>query len=105
LHLLQKKKKDQFIPLPWKVGEFVLKNINKINEFAVHSSIFNLRYAESIRGFNPDNIFRQHLQTLGLGDCFFKKHLPENIDTDDKYPSSDASDLDIVQSYTTLYTQ
>jgi hypothetical protein len=40
LHMLQKKKKKQFIPLPWKVGDFVLKNVNKIDEFAAHSSNF-----------------------------------------------------------------
>ena len=56
-----KEEKKQFIPLAWKVGEFVLKNVNKIDEIAAHSSNFNLRYAESIRGFDPDNIFRQHL--------------------------------------------
>jgi hypothetical protein len=37
--------------------EFVLKNVNKIDEFAVHSSNFNLRYDEILRGFDPDNIF------------------------------------------------
>jgi hypothetical protein len=54
---IAKEEKKNIIPLPWKVGEFVLKNVNKINEFTTHSSIFNLRYAEIIREFNPDNIF------------------------------------------------
>jgi hypothetical protein len=104
LHPLQKKRKKQFIPLPWKVGEFVLKNINKIDDFAAHSSNFNLRYAESIRGFDPDNIFRQRLQTLGLDDCFFKKHMSENRDIGDNAPASDVDDLDTLQSSTKLYT-
>jgi hypothetical protein len=98
------KEKKQFIPLPWKVGEFVLKNVNKIDEFAVHSSISNLRYAEIIRGFDPYNIFRQHLQTLGVYDCFLKKHLPKNRDSGDNTPASDADNVDIVQSCTKLYT-
>jgi hypothetical protein len=83
----------------------VLKNVNKIDEFAVHSSISNLEYAEIIRGFDPYNIFRQHLQTLGLDDCFFKKHLPENRDSGGNAPASDVDDLDTVQSCTKLYTQ
>jgi hypothetical protein len=83
----------------------VLKNVNKIDEFAAHSSNFNLRYAESIRGFDPDNIFRQHLQTLGLDDCFFKKHLSENRDTGGNAPASDADDLDTLQRNTKLYRQ
>jgi hypothetical protein len=91
--------------LPWKVGEFVLKNINKIDNFAAHSSISNLRYAKIIRGFDPYNIFRQHLQTLGLNDCFLNKHLPKNIDNGNNDPASDVDDVDTMQSCTKLYTQ
>jgi hypothetical protein len=83
----------------------VLKNVKKIEEFAVHSSISNLRYAEIIRGFDPYNIFRQHLQTLGVDDCFLKKHLPENRDSGGNAPASDVDDVDTVQSCTKLYTQ
>jgi hypothetical protein len=96
LHLFQEKRKKQFIPLPGKVGDFVLKNVNKIDEFAVHSSNFNLRYAEILRGFDYDKIFRQHLKTLGFDDCFFKKHMSENRDT---------SDLDTLKSNTKLYRE
>jgi hypothetical protein len=53
--------KKQFIPLPSKVEEFLLKNVNKIDEFASHSSISNLKYDEIIIGFDPYNIFQQHL--------------------------------------------
>jgi hypothetical protein len=104
-HLFQRKKKKQFIPLPWKIGEFVLKNVNKIDDFAAHFSISNLRYAEDIRGFDPYDIFRQHLQTLGLDDCFVNKHLPKNRDSGDNGPASDADDVETVQSCTKLYTQ
>ena len=104
-HLFQRKKKKQFIPLPWKIGEFVLKNVNKIDDFASHFSISNLRYAEDIRGFDPYDIFRQHLQTLGLSDCFVNKHLPKNRDSGDNGPASDTDDIETVKSYTKLYTQ
>jgi hypothetical protein len=57
LHLFQEKRKKQFIPLPWKVGDFVLRNVNKIDEFAAHSSNLNLRYVEILRGFDPNNFF------------------------------------------------
>jgi hypothetical protein len=83
----------------------MLKNVNKINEFAMHSSNFKLRYVESIRGFDPDNIFRQHLQTLGLGDCFFKKHLSENRNTGGNASASDVGDLNTLQRSTKLYRQ
>jgi hypothetical protein len=81
----------------------VLKNVNKIDEFTVHSSNFNLIYVESLRGFDPDNIFQKHLQTLGLNDCFFKKHLSENRDTGGNALASDADDLDTLQSSTKLH--
>jgi hypothetical protein len=31
-HILYEKRKKQFIPLPWKVGEIVLRGISKIDE-------------------------------------------------------------------------
>jgi hypothetical protein len=93
-HLFQRKKKKQFIPLPWKIEEFVLKDVNKIDDFARHSSISNLRYVEDIRGFDPYDIFRQHLQTLDLDDCFVNKHLPQNKDSGDNDPTSDADEVE-----------
>jgi hypothetical protein len=33
LHFFHKKQKKQFIPLPWKIGNFIFKNINKIDDF------------------------------------------------------------------------
>ena len=77
-----------------------MKNVNKIDDFVAHFSISNLRYAEDIRGFEPYDIFRQHLQSLGLDDCFVNKHLPKNRDSHGL--ASDASDVDTVQSYTKL---
>jgi hypothetical protein len=89
--------------LPWKIGEFVLKNVNKIDDFATHFSISNLGYVEDIGGFNPYAICRQHLQSLGLADCFVNKHLPKNRDSDGL--ASDTDDVETVQSYTKLYMQ
>jgi hypothetical protein len=80
----------------------VLRNINKIYEFATHFSNLNLRYVESLRGFDPNKKKLQHLQTLGFDNSFFKKHMTENRDTDDNAPSSDVSDLDTLQSTTEL---
>jgi hypothetical protein len=89
--------------MPWKIGEFVLKNINKFDDFAAHFSISNLKYAKHIKGFNPYDIFRQNLHSLGLSDCFVNKHLPKNRDSHE--PASDAGDVETVQSCTKLYTQ
>ena len=47
----------KFIPSSWKVGDFVFRNMNKIDEFANHFHNFNLKYVENIRGFDPNGIF------------------------------------------------
>jgi hypothetical protein len=65
----------------------------------------NLRYAESLRGFDPNKKNLEHLQTLGFDNSFFKKHLTENRDTKDNTPISDSDDLDTLQSTTELYKQ
>jgi hypothetical protein len=57
LHLFHEKRKKHFIPLPWKVGDFMLRNVKKFDEFATHFNNLNLRYAEILRGFNPNNFF------------------------------------------------
>jgi hypothetical protein len=102
-HLFQRMKKKQFIPMPWKIGEFMLKNVNKFDDFTTHFIISNLKYAEHIKGFGSYDIFRQHLHSLGLGDCFLNKHLPKNRDSHG--PASDVDDVETVQSCTRLYTQ
>jgi hypothetical protein len=81
----------------------VLKNVNKFDDFVAHFSISNLRYAEHIKIFDPYDIFRQHLHSLGLDDCFVNKHLPKNRGSHG--PASDTDDIETVQRCTKLYTQ
>jgi hypothetical protein len=83
----------------------VLRNANKIDEFAAHFNNLNLRYDEILRGFDPNKLFLQHLQTLGFDNYFFKKHLTENRNIDDNAPASDVDNLDTLQSTTKLYKQ
>jgi hypothetical protein len=104
-HLFHEKRKKLFIPMPWKLGDFVLRNINKIDEFTAHFNNLNLRYVEILRWFDPNKLFLEHLLTLGLDNSFFQKHLSENKDTGDNALASDADDLDTLQSTTELYKQ
>jgi hypothetical protein len=105
LHLFQEKKKKWFIPLPWKVEDLMLRNVKKIEEFAACFSNLRLIYVETLTGFDPDKIFLQHLQTLGLGNFFFKKHPTKNRDTSDNAPASDVDDLDTLQNTIELSKQ
>jgi hypothetical protein len=56
----------QFIPLSWKVGKIVLRNITRIDEFSSHFDHLNLKYGEKIIGFNPSHIFVNHVQSIGF---------------------------------------
>jgi hypothetical protein len=60
------KRKNQFIPLPWKIGDFIFRNINKIDEFANHFHNLNIKYAEKIKGFDLNGIFVEHMLSVGF---------------------------------------
>jgi hypothetical protein len=70
LHFFHKKRKKQFIPLPWKIGDFIFRNINKMDEFASNFNNVNLKYAEKIKGFDPYKIFVEHMLLVGFNNSF-----------------------------------
>jgi hypothetical protein len=81
----------------------VLRNVNKIDEFTAHFNNLNLRYAERLRGFDPNGIFLEHLLAVGFNNSFFQRRLRENRDNEDNTPASDTDDLETLQSTTELY--
>jgi hypothetical protein len=98
-------RKKQFIPLPWKFGDFVCRNINKIDEFASHFKKLNLTYAGRIKGFDPNGIFREHLLAIGFNRSFIHIHLTEDKDSDDNNVVSGNCDEETFQSMTEFYRQ
>jgi hypothetical protein len=99
------RKKNQFIPLPWKVGDFVCRNINKIDEFAAHFKKLNLKYAKRIKGFDPIGIFWEHLLGVGFNTSFIHTQLTQdrnNVNNNIAFANCDAERL---QSATELYRQ
>jgi hypothetical protein len=99
LHFSHEKRKKQFIPLPWKVGDFIFKNMNKIDQFVGHFHSLNLRYAKRVKGFDPSGIFVEHLLAIGFNNYFVNSILNEDKDNDLGTPARDTSDLE-----TTLIT-
>jgi hypothetical protein len=65
-HVFYEKRKKQFIPLPWKVGEILLRGIAKIDEFASYFDQYNLKFAEEIKGFDPNHLFYNHMISVGI---------------------------------------
>jgi hypothetical protein len=42
-HFFNEKRKKQFIPLPWKVGEMSMKNISHLDEYTIQFDQLNLK--------------------------------------------------------------
>jgi hypothetical protein len=70
LHFSHEKRKSQFISLPWKVGDFMVRNMNKIYSFVGHFHSFNLKFAEKVKGFELDGIFVEHLLVVSFNNYF-----------------------------------
>jgi hypothetical protein len=99
------RKKKQCIPLPWKVRDFVCRNVNRIDEFAGHFKNLNLTYDERLKGFDPNGIFREHLLAVGFNNSFIHRRLTEDRDNDDNTPGSGDCEVETLQRETELYRQ
>ena len=98
MHFFHEKKKKKFIPLPWKIGDFVFRSMNKIDEFANHFQKLNLKYVENIRGFEPNKIFLEHMLTVGFSNSCIHSILGEEGDNRLGTPAHTTGDLETVLS-------
>jgi hypothetical protein len=69
-HFFLEKRKRKFIPLPWRIGEIVLKSITNIDEFLVEFDKLNLKLADEVKGFNPNQMFMNHMIYVGYSVSF-----------------------------------
>jgi len=83
----------------------VCRNINKIDEFSTHLNKLNVTYDERIKGFNPNEIFQEHLLVVGFNNSFIHRHLTQDRDSVDNNPSSANYNAETLQSVTELYKQ
>jgi hypothetical protein len=105
LHFFHEKRKKQFIPLPWKVGDFIFRNMNKIFEFAVHFHSLNLIYVERVKGFDLRRIFLEHLLAVGFNNSFINAILNEDRDNVSGTPTRDVGDLEMILNTNDSYKQ
>jgi hypothetical protein len=103
LHFFHEKRKNQFIPLPWKVKDFKLKNINKIDEFAGHLYILNLKYDERVKGFDLSGTFVEHLLVVDFNNYFINGILNEDGDNFSSTPTPDIGDLETILNTNDAY--
>jgi hypothetical protein len=83
----------------------VCRNINKIDEFVSHFKKLNLTYAERLKGFDPNGIFREYLLGVGFNTSFIHRHLTQDRDSVDNNLASSNCDRETLQSMTELYRQ
>jgi hypothetical protein len=105
LHFFHEKRKNQFIPLPCKIGDFIFKNINKIDEFVNHFKNVNLNYAKNIKGFDPNKIFVEHMLLVGFNNSFIHTSLNEEEYNNKGSPVHNVGDLETIISTNNFYKQ
>jgi hypothetical protein len=93
LHFFHEKRKRKFIPLPWKVGDFIVMNMNNTDSFVGHFHSFNLKCAEKVKGFDPDGIFVEHLLAIDFNSSFIDTILNDDEDNASGSPSHETNDL------------
>jgi hypothetical protein len=79
--------------------------MNKIDEFAGHFHNLNLKYAEKVKGFDPNGIFVEHLLVVGFNNSFINAILNEDEDNASGSPSHDTDDLETILNTNESYKQ
>jgi hypothetical protein len=105
LHFFHEKRKKQFIPLPCKIGDFIFRNINKIDEFVNYFNNVNLKYVEKIKGFNPYKIFLEHMLSVGFNNSFIHTIVNEEEDNTQSAPVHNVGDLETILNTNDFYKQ
>jgi hypothetical protein len=79
--------------------------MNNIDEFASHFHNLNLRYVERVKGFDPREIFLEHLLAVGFNNYFINVILNEDGDSDSGTPTHDTSNLEMILNTNESYEQ
>jgi hypothetical protein len=70
--LLQREEKEAIHPLPWKIGEIIVKHISHLDELAGHLDQLGLKEVELVEGFDPNDMFTAHMASIGYSSYFTK---------------------------------
>jgi hypothetical protein len=91
--------------LPWKIGDFIFRNIKKIDEFVNHFQNVNMKYVENIKGFDPNKIFMEHMLLVGFSNSCIHTILSEEEENNLGAPTHNDGDLETVLSTNQFYNQ
>jgi hypothetical protein len=62
--LLEKKRKRQFISLPFNVVDITIKGLSHLTEVSEMLNVFHLKEVEPFKGFDPEGLFSSHLLSM-----------------------------------------
>jgi hypothetical protein len=72
-----KERKNQFISLPWKICKITLRNASKNNEYAVQFDQYNLKLENQVKGFDPQQYFKNHMTFVGFSVSYINTYYLE----------------------------
>jgi len=64
--------KKQSIPLPWKIGECIVKHITHLDELERHHEKLGSKEAKFVKGFEPNKKFTTHMESIRYYSYFTK---------------------------------
>ena len=70
------------MPLPWKIGEFIVKHITHLDELENHLQKICLKEAKFVPGFDPDDKFMVHMELFGRQSFFTKIEQFQEVEGD-----------------------
>jgi hypothetical protein len=110
LHFFHEKRKKQSIPLPWRIGEILLRGISKIDEFVDQLHQYNFKFTEEIKGFDPKHLFVGHMTLIGFSNSLtntfiFGEEEGESHDPLTQYVEKRTNYIETIVSTTNRYKQ
>ena len=74
------------IPLPWKIGEIIVKSITYLVEISTQFDLFNTNKENEIKGFDSIHLFMTHMTLVGYNVSFSKTFLFGEEEGDNQNP-------------------
>jgi hypothetical protein len=65
-----KKRKQQFIPIPFNIVDIIVKISSRLIEMEGFFESFNMKEVESCSGFDPERIFTTHMVSIVYASIF-----------------------------------
>ena len=75
--------KKQFIQLPWKVGEIIVNNAPKIDEFSIQFDPYKLKVVDYVKWFDPQQIFMNHIISTGFSVLYINTYIYEEEENEE----------------------